>query len=358
VELVNSTPVVTRVSVGDPLGATLRPGCVTAKATFRVVDGHAELDTQSPVPLFDVDVTTEVGLLPRDDIPRRDDRFEVVLVGRAYAPTDVPVEESEVTLAVGDEARTVRVVGDRVWDCRGDTPRISAPEPFTTMPLTFDRTFGGSVRVEVDDGAFVLVPDAQNPFGKGFDATAQVMGLASALGCPAGYPRWDETRHLPNLEDPEAPIRRWDDAPAPHFFGAIPVECGFFLRAQPDAPGAVDAPRAPTAAGDVVARPHVPRLGLPPTARCHPTWRIAAPAPGSEVRLTGARPAGQVMRFSWPRLGVAFDYSCGERTGARALVPQSLVLLPEEERFYVVYRHSFLFHPRGERCVRVRLESA
>jgi hypothetical protein len=51
------------------------------------------------------------------------------------------------------------------------------------------------------------------------------------------------------------------------------------------------------------------------------------------------------------------DSELGSRQGARELEPHLLVLLPDERRFYLVYRHFFTFQaaPDERRSFRLRL---
>ena len=68
---------------------------------------------------------------------------EVLVVGRAVAPRRAPVTQLTVRLEVMGRAKEMVVVGDRRW-VRGVGGLVaSAPEPFTEMPLTFARAFGG-----------------------------------------------------------------------------------------------------------------------------------------------------------------------------------------------------------------------
>jgi len=349
-QLVNATSVPAQVTVGNPLGSATRMGIITAKATFRLTERGPELDTQSPVSLFQVDESTDLGLMPRDDLLRRDRQFEVILLGKAYAPSDVAVAQRDVQLRVGGEERRIAVFGDRQWQAAGagaagvGALEMSPPEPFTSMPLTLDRTFGGYRRVEVDEDAFMLVTDPLNPFGLGFDPSGQAAGLGEALGCPTGYPRYDETRPLPNLENPDQLIEHPTDQPEPTFWGALPIECPFHALRN-------------------VSKSKPPRIenGLPvdmpdaPLVRAHPTWVIDLPKEGAEVCAEGVRPDGQAFSFALPSIRVSFDYVIGERSGTRELRPHTLVLLPEELRFYIVFRHSFLYRFEGERSMRMRV---
>ncbi len=63
------------------------------------------------------------------------------------------------------------------------------------------------------------------------------------------------------------------------------------------------------------------------------------------------------MVFDLPQMQVFVDYVVGDREGTRELSPQMLVLLPNEQRFYLVYRHYFGFEERDEieRCMRLRI---
>ena len=72
---------------------------------------------------------------------------------------------------------------------------------------------------------------------------------------------------------------------------------------------------------------------------------------------------GQSRRVDSNRFGhdvhqVLADYQVGDRSGTLELEPQMLVLLPEESRFYLVYRKVFNFQdkPKIERSMRLRLQ--
>ncbi|WP_437778601.1 DUF2169 domain-containing protein [Sorangium sp. So ce1097] len=119
--LVNTTPVPAKLMTAQLFGATHRIGMVVAKATFRIGPRGTALDTQDPWPLLDEDRTTELGIAPRDDLPRRDDAFEVVLLGAAHAPHGRPVEQMTVSLTIGGERRELLISGDRVWEITGRT---------------------------------------------------------------------------------------------------------------------------------------------------------------------------------------------------------------------------------------------
>lgn len=68
---------------------------------------------------------------------------EVMLCGAAHAPK--PVESMQVRLQCGLVDKRLRVIGDRRWD-RTWTRSICVhvPAPFTSMPLTLERAYGGA----------------------------------------------------------------------------------------------------------------------------------------------------------------------------------------------------------------------
>jgi hypothetical protein len=327
-DLVNTTALAARLDVGGSGSSGRRRGLVVAKATFRIhTDGTTSLDTQDPFPLFHPEAETLLGLLPRDDLPRNDGAFEVSLFGAAYAPGGVPVESMRVALSLGSVRKEIAVFGDRQW--RGDGPgaTISRPERFLRMPLTWQRAFGGTTDVLVDVDSPVEVAHPENPLGIGLDPATTAASLDEFLTCPAGYPRFERSRNLPNLEDPSAPITRWEDAPPPVCWGALPA--GSALRGR---------------SSSVLHQ-------------AHPDWVLErAPTAGERVSMVGMSPAGSIM-FGMPALSVHLDYVLGDRSGSRELTPHALVLLPEEHRFYVVYRQPFQIDaPTGEqRAARLRI---
>jgi hypothetical protein len=121
---------------------------------------------------------------------------DVLLIGSARSPQ--PVTESVVTLSVAERQKTIRVIGDRQW--RDGSP--TAPQPFESMPLVWERAFGGVIR----DGDQVLAEE-RNPVGVGF-------GLKQ-------YADRMEAQPLPNLEDPRSPLQKLGQKIEPVCFAPI-----------------------------------------------------------------------------------------------------------------------------------------
>lgn len=174
---------------------------VVVKATFEVAPGGRQTVAAEQVPVAYADEYTgepgKSGLKAATDFALHKPATDVILTGDAVAPGGEPVQQMDVEVEVASSSRRVRVIGDRVWRKRLLGLAPSDPEPFTRMPLVWERAFGGAFPARVD----------QNPVGAGAWPSA-----AEAEGKP-----------LPNLEDPHQQVRSWKDRPDPLCFGFV---CG------------------------------------------------------------------------------------------------------------------------------------
>jgi len=131
---------------------------------------------------------------PPDGVPFKP-RGDVILAGTAYAPRGGLVRSMDVSLRVGKLQKTLRVVGDRKWWYPSKlalVPGATDPEPFTTMPLTYARAYGGT-----DEVSASWYPE--NPTGRGFIGRKTRDAIH-------GKP-------LPNIEDPADSVTSWDSRP-------------------------------------------------------------------------------------------------------------------------------------------------
>lgn len=117
-------------------------------------------------------------------------RGEVLVSGSAF-PTMAPQAACRARVSIGRVDKTLLVVGDREWR----DGAMTSPCPFTEMPVTWERAFGGA--------GF-----ADNPVGRGF----------APVGCAAMMPG---AHKLPNVEDPRSPVRDRNDRPRPAGFGPL-----------------------------------------------------------------------------------------------------------------------------------------
>jgi hypothetical protein len=123
---------------------------------------------------------------------------DVLLIGSAWAPEQRPVPRMQVGLSVAGRQKTILVTGDRVW--REGQP--TEPTPFESMPLVWERAFGG-----VHKKGDTVLAEERNPVGCGFAggrSAADMEGLS-----------------VPNLEDPSQPLQQIGQSPAPACFAPV-----------------------------------------------------------------------------------------------------------------------------------------
>ncbi len=200
---------------------------------------------------------------------------DVVVVGHAYAPGGRATASCQVSVTVGPLSRKIAVFGERRWLGGPVGPRISKPEPFDCMPLTYERAYGGSH--EIGAGRPTLA-EPRNPVGRGFRGER---GEAQMLG-----------RELPNLEDPRAIIQTLGDAP-------MPVGTGFVAPSW--------APRSGFA-GTYDQRWREERAPYLPLDFRPEFFRMASPGLGAQGYLSGGEAVELVniaatgtLRFRMPR---------------------------------------------------------
>jgi len=129
---------------------------------------------------------------------------DVLVVGKAVSPSGQPTRSLRVRLVVQGRVKNAVVFGERQWD-RGRFGLIpSEPALFTEMPLTFNRSFGGT-----DDslGQERAVVESRNLAGVGFYPNR-------TKGDIVGQP-------LPNIERSGQLIAGSRDQPKPIGFGCI-----------------------------------------------------------------------------------------------------------------------------------------
>lgn len=231
---------------------------------------------------------------------------EIGLVGSAYAPDGRKTVRMHIEVAVGPVRKQAAVFGNRVWRNRLGLVTVSDAEPFSTMPLVYERCFGGS-----DAGR----TEERNPAGAGFCVERPQDGTP-----------------LPNIENPAQLIARWNDRPMPHGFGFVPGHWS---------------PRK-SFIGTYDKAWQEEQFPLPPRD-FHPDYFLAAPADlraapylhGDEaVEVLGASPSGP-WRFSLPAVGLAL--SVRYRNGGpkrRLAVLDTVTLFPDLGKFTLVWRHA------------------
>lgn len=195
-KLENRTPFPTAFVTGST-GEEEMVGVLATKVTFRVRDGSLiPVLGEEAWPVFDKPFAFRgVALGPETDF--RKEGLDVLVFGEARAPGGQPVTWLRVGVECGALRHQAVVFGDRRWVKEPFRFAPSAPAPFTSMPITNDRAFGGETRL-----GEAQVEHPANPEGRGFLYHEEEV----------------EGAWLPNLEDEEALIRDWQDKPRPACF--------------------------------------------------------------------------------------------------------------------------------------------
>lgn len=154
-------------------------------------------------------------------------KADLLLSGTAYAPGKKAVPSLRVRFSVGRHSRELTVLGDRDWD--PVAKRASEPKPFVSLPITYERAYGGAG-----------YPD--NPTGRGHGKDDEAMALPNILDAkdvdagrvaraPAGFlplsRAWGFRSRKGGTFDDRWLAERWPDFPAdldPAFFNAAPPE--------------------------------------------------------------------------------------------------------------------------------------
>jgi hypothetical protein len=203
-QIINQTPYASAQSwVRDRDGR--ETWLVIAKATFDVTsDGQTFLSAkQAEVvrsPVYRSDPADKSSLIYENDCVLGKQATDIVVNGHVVAPNGTPVRSLDVAMQVGSVRKILKVFGNRVWRAGGGG--LSVPEPFTKMPLTYERAFGGVDQGSENPGRDWYWP---NPVGVGFVASAS------------------RVTHLraPNIEYPDQLITSWESRPAPAGFGVL-----------------------------------------------------------------------------------------------------------------------------------------
>ena len=329
----NRTPfAVDRAWVRDRDGAEV--WLVAVKCTFDLrSDGSFEVSPDQPPVLRAPEYFGEPGKssLKYDmDLVRTKVSTDVVVVGHAYSPSGRPVTSSDVGFRVGSVRKVLRVVGDRVWGAVGR----SGPEPFTRIPLVYERAFGGTdLKSRHPDRSW----EWRNPVGTGF-ATSRV----NAVGVK-----------LPNVEYPSESLGTWSDRPAPAGFGAIASH----WQPRVSFGGSYD---------EEWSRARQPLLPYDFDDRfyqCAPEDQRASGflRGGESVVLTGLTPGGE-FRFHLPRVFLGFEtrFYDGSREFHQQRRLHTVILEPDSPRVSLVWHTSlpchFKVHKLDRTIVRLKRE--
>jgi hypothetical protein len=278
---------------------------VIARVTYRIEGARLTFDEEQPWIVSGPSWDGPEGKMPSDEVFYRGG-VDLFVFGSARPPGGRLVEVMTVRVRCGADFETsVVVVGDRVWQKRGGEIVPSAIEKFTSMPLTLAHAFGGQASW---DG--LPFPFPYNPEGKGFCVEAGDV----------------EGRALPNIEDPDHLVKRWDDRPDPVGVGLCPKEFGPRVREAVKfrEDGAL------TELKPLLFNAAFPRMVVPKVA------------PGERLRVDGVSPDGPI-EIEIPALPLVTTLRIGGTCVERPLEVDQIGIQADQGRAFITYRYPFRY---------------
>lgn len=244
------------------------------------------------------------------DLVRTKPGTDVILNAVAHSPRGEPTEALEVGFRLGPLAKSLRLVGDRVWESTPLGLAPSVPQPFVSMPIQYERALGGLFSLE--PGA---PHDPQNPVGTGRIAVA-------------GQP-------VPNCEWPNEAIRSPQAESLPAGFGAIP--CDWQQRTK--LAGTYDE------AWQKERQPLVPKDFQDAYFHCAPVDQQVNGflQGGEEVVLRNLTPEG-LLRFTLPRVSLGFRTRIDGGTTHHRGQLHTVIIEPEVRRLIMVWQTALPCH--------------
>lgn len=308
---------------------------VVTKATFDVTrDGQTIRSANQPEvvrsPVSRSEPADKSSLIYENDCVLGKQTTDIVVNGHAYAPNGTSVRSLDVAMQVGPVRKTLKVFGNRVWRAGGDG--LSAPEPFTKLPLTYERAFGGVDLGSQNPGRDWYWP---NPVGVGFVASAS------------------RVTHLraPNIEYPGQLITSWESRPAPAGFGVIASHWQERAKLSGTYDKAWEDTRFPLLPRDFDIR-HYQAV---PKDQQSPQFLVG----GERGAVTNMSPSG-VMRFTLPvvKLHLETRFQSGARIVNPASRLHSVIVEPDLSRISLVFHSALECHTNVMKLqsTRIRLD--
>jgi len=318
--LTNATPFAAeRTWVRDHDGAEV--WIVAVRGSFLVQpDGQQVLDSVqtevSRAPRFGGD-PAQSSLVGEADLIHLKTKTDVLVEGAAYSANGTPERRVDVGVKIGSIEKTLRVHGDRRWESGVLGVSLAAAEPFTRMPIVYERAFGGTDQVSDDPKEHCWQPE--NPVGTGFAWRKE--HLVGTLA--------------PNIEDPRRPYENCRSG-QPAGFGPIARHWSPRVAFGGTYDDAWMKTRKPLLPVDFDNRFY----------QCAPAnQQIDGFLKGGElVSVYGMTPDGP-LAFRLPRVAVAMTTSFYDGTAVRhRSVIHTLVVQPDRRRFEMVWHSQLPCH--------------
>lgn len=232
---------------------------------------------------------------------------DIVMIGHARAPEGKRVSQLDVNLQVGQVNKSVRVFGDRVWQ----DGLIGTPQFFESMPLVYERAYGGFHQHE---GTMVSA-ELRNLVGCGYLGKQKAHVLD-------GQP-------VPNLEDPRHLLQKAGDVASPAGFGFISPN----WHPRAGFAGTYDEAwkhrRAPFLPVDFDSR----FLNMAHPELIYPGYMTG----GEAVQISGVNPLGK-LQFTIPVVGLAVKVVTDKNVKTPSFNLETVLIEPDDMKLTLSWR--------------------
>jgi hypothetical protein len=327
----NTTPFAAeRTWVRDQNGAEI--WLVVVRCCFVIqTDGQQVLATEqtevSRIPKFGREPGLS-SLIDECDLVHTKNKTDVLVYGHAYAQAARTTTCQDIRLKVANIDKTLRVQGDRRWQQGIFGLGLSPPEPFTKMPIVYERAFGGTDEKSPDPKDHRW--ESKNPVGTGFAIKKE--HLIDQLA--------------PNIEYPETPYKDWRKG---HAAGFGPIARHWSPRVE--LAGTFDEDWENT------RKPLLPTDFNELFYQCAPEdQQVDGFLKGGElVELYNMTPEGY-LSFRLPKLILALTTSFYDGTSAQhRAVFHTLNLYPDQRSFQIVWHSQLPCHHKVNKLKETRI---
>lgn len=329
--LENNTPFAAeRGWVRDKNGAEV--WLVAVRGTFNIFpDGAMEIaEEQSDVCLVP-EYSGKPGqssLLYESDLIHSKPGTDVILHGHAYVPNGKYSTGLDIGFQVGSMSKSLRVTGDRYWDNGLLGIKMTTPQPFTKMPITYERAFGGWDRKSENPEKHAWEP--RNHIGTGFAVKAKHL-----VG-----------ERVANIECRNNLISSWNQRPPPAGFGPVAGHWQPRLKFAGTYDERWEEERLPLLPEDFDARYY----------QCAPPdQQVAGYLRGGEwVVLQNFTPQG-VLKFQLPTVTLNFETHFARETVSHAADLHTVIIEPDHSRLIMVWHTNLQCHAKVLKLERTTL---
>ena len=288
------------------------------KATFQLRGGQL-VPAEQQLPLIPVDVPLgdplQTSLANAGELTLCKPATDVILVGHAHTGNG-PQKSMSVSLKIDATEKQIQVFGDRVWKEGVLGCKPSDPEPFETMPLIFERAFGGTDPQPKDEQNIDYEP--RNPIGRGLVPN-------NSHAKPDGSP-------LPNLESPQQLIRGPGDRPTPVCFAPVAPH----WQPRRSRSGTYDD------AWQAARAPYLPEDFDPKFLNTASDDQMVEPffSGGETIEARGVTPSG-LLAFEIPTCEMEHEYNLSGQLHQRTANLDTVIIDSDKNQIALIWRSEF-----------------